>query len=55
MWRHSIYGEILDVEKFQIWKIFACGEILDVQKFVYFYELLALACQVKLTDDIILL
>ena len=55
MWRNSRCGDILDVEKFWMWRNFTCGDILDVEKFVWFHELLALAYQVKLFDNIILM
>jgi len=38
-----------------MWRNFTCGDILDVEKFVWFHELLALAYQVKLFDNIILM
>ena len=37
-----------------MWRIFTCGVICYVEKFVQFHELLALTCQVKLFDNIIL-
>ena len=52
-WRNLGCGDILDVEKFYMWRNFTCGEILGVEKFVLFHELLALACEVKLIDNII--
>ena len=43
MWRHFKH---LEVEIFYMLRNFKCEIFLDVRKFVWFYELLALTCQV---------